>query len=73
MYIHTHTHTTLTHDLFVLEMCHDLMKVQKDDEHPISTEIAGVGRDQRFALELADPVPYGSKEIHQLQHVPTGV
>lgn len=54
-------------------MCHDLMKVQKDDEHPISTEIAGVGRDQRFALELADPVPYGSKEIHQLQHVPTGV
>lgn len=68
-----HTHTLLMHDLFVVEMCHDLMMVQKDDEHPISTEIAGVGQDHQCALEMADPVPYGSKEIHQLQHVPTVV
>ena len=54
-------------------MCHDLMMVQKDDEHPISTEIAGVGQDHQCALEMADPVPYGSKEIHQFQHVPTAV
>lgn len=52
-------------------MCHDLMMVQNDDEQPISTELPRVGQDHQFALEMADPVPYGSKEIHQLQHVPT--
>lgn len=54
-------------------MCHDLMMVQKHDEHPISTEIAEVRQDHQFAHEMADPVPYGSKEIHQFQHVPTAV